>query len=255
MASAAAGSASPDLDERLVEPETRYEMLDGELIYVAPADPPHAERHVQLCALLEAHTGPGFEVACDLLTRTSKVDDFAPDASVYPADPDLTTGRRQLEQLAFEIVSAQSMRVAARKAAKLAARGVRRIFAIDVERSRVLEWAAVPGRWTTLDAAGHIADAALAVALPIVSLIHTVKVDDDLARALVIKRNPVIEAIRADDRAQAKAETLVAILAARGQLDEPRRVGILAERDLARIERWISRAIAGASIGEIFAEP
>src|ERR1043166_8291698 len=123
MAFAVADSALPDIDDRLVEPETRYEMLDGELIYVAPADPPHAERHVQLCALLEAHTGPGFEVACDLLTRTSKVDDFAPDVSVYPAGQHPSTGRRQLEQLAFEVVSAQSIRVATRKAGELAAAG------------------------------------------------------------------------------------------------------------------------------------
>src|ERR1043166_7138000 len=187
MAFAVADSALPDIDDRLVEPETRYEMLDGELIYVAPADPPHAERHVQLCALLEAHTGPVFEVACDLLTRTSKVDDFAPDASVSPAGPDPTTGRRQLEQLAFEIVNAQSVRVATRKAAKLAARGVRRIFAVDVDKLRVLEWSAGTGQWMALAAGGHITDAALAVPLPISSLIHTVKVDDDLARALVVK--------------------------------------------------------------------
>ena len=245
----AASSALPDIDDRLVEPETRYEMLDGELIYVAPADPPHAERHVQLCALLEAHTGPGFEVACDLLTRTSKVDDFAPDVSVYPAGPDPTTGRRQLEQVVFELVSAQAMSVPTRKAAKLAARGVRRIFAIDVTKARALEWSAVEGRWAPLDAAGEITDPALAVPLPIASLIRTLNVDDDIARALVIKRNPVIEAVRA----QAKAETLIALLAARGTLTAAQRERVLAERDVAQLEHWIDRAIAGASVAELLA--
>ena len=38
------------------------------------------------------------------------IDDIAPDVSVYPAGPDPTTGGRQLEQLAFEIVSTQSLR-------------------------------------------------------------------------------------------------------------------------------------------------
>jgi len=271
MASAAAGADVPDIDDRLVEPETRYEMLDGELVYVSPADPPHAERHVQLCVLLEAHASAAFKVACDLLTRTSKVDDFAPDASMYPAARHPSTGRRQLEQLAFEVVSAQSIRVASRKAAKLAARGVRRIFAIDVEKSRALEWSAAQGEWTVLDAAGHISDPALEVPLPIAALIHTVKVDDQMARALVAKRNPVIEAAGAEQRAQGKAEgrregkaegrregkaeTLVAILAARGELDSALRVRILAERDLTRLELWISRAIAGAAIAELFAEP
>jgi Uma2 family endonuclease len=255
----AASSALPDIDDRLVEPETRYEMLDGELIYVAPADPPHAERHVQLCALLEAHTGPGFEVACDLLTRTSKVDDFAPDVSVYPAGPDPTTGRRQLEQVVFELVSAQAMSVPTRKAAKLAARGVRRIFAIDVTKARALEWSAVEGRWAPLDAAGEITDPALAVPLPIASLIRTLKADDDIARALVIKRNPVIEAIRADGVQEGVAgglrRALVALLAARGTLTAVQRDRVLAERDVARLERWIDRAIAGASVAELLVEP
>jgi hypothetical protein len=32
-------------------------------------------------------------------------------------------------------------------------------------------------------------------------------------------------------------------------------MAILAERDLSRLERWIDRAIAGASAAEIFAGP
>jgi Uma2 family endonuclease len=122
---ARAGSDLPAVDDRLVMPETPYEMLDGELVRVSPADPPHAERHFQLCALIEAHTGPAFEAACDLLTRTSRTDDVAPDISIYADAPDPVTGGRQLEQLAFEVVSTQSLADAGRKAAKLAARGVR----------------------------------------------------------------------------------------------------------------------------------
>jgi hypothetical protein len=51
-----AGSELPDIDDRIVEPDTRYEMLDGELVYVSSADPPHGELHVQLAVLIEAHT-------------------------------------------------------------------------------------------------------------------------------------------------------------------------------------------------------
>jgi hypothetical protein len=53
--------------------------------YVAPAAEPHATRHSKLSALLEAHVGDGYEVASDMLTRTSALDDVAPDASVFPA--------------------------------------------------------------------------------------------------------------------------------------------------------------------------
>ncbi|HEU4732482.1 MAG TPA: Uma2 family endonuclease [Kofleriaceae bacterium] len=266
------GSSLPAIDDRLVVPETRYEMHDGELVHVSPADPPHAERHFQLCALIEAHTGASFEAACDLLTRTSQIDDVAPDVSVYPEGPDPVTGGRRIEQLAFEVVSAQSLGGAGRKAAKLAARGVRRVFAIDVERSRALEWSAELGTWSVLDAGGHIADPALEVPLPIEALIHSAKADDAVARALLARRNPVLEAVRAEDRAEGRAEgkaegraegkaegmarAVLAVLYARGvPLDGAEHDRIVAERDPARLERWIVRAVACRSAAALLAEP
>ena len=81
-----------DVDERLVMPETRFEIIDGEVIYVSPADPPHATRHSKLSALLEAYAAPGYEAASDMLTRTSEKGDMAPDGSVYPLAPDPNTG-------------------------------------------------------------------------------------------------------------------------------------------------------------------
>lgn len=250
----------PDLDDRLVEPGTRHEMLDGRLVYVPPADAPHAERQFQLCPLIEAHTGAEFKAACELLTRISRHDDVAPDLSVYPAARDPVTGRRQLEQLAFEVVSTQSLGDAGRKAAKLMARGVRRVFAIDVERSRALEWSEGLATWSMLDAAGHITDPAFAVPLPIAMLIHSARTDDAVARALVAKRNAVIEAIRAEDRAEGRAEgkaqAIIAMLSARGVGVSPvERDRILGERDAARLGRWIARAIECASAAELFLDP
>jgi hypothetical protein len=273
---AGAESGLPDLDDRLVEPGTRHEMLDGELVHVPPADAPHAERQFQLCPLIEAHTGPEFKAACELLTRISRRDDVAPDVSVYPAARDPATGRRQLEQLAFEVVSTQSLGDAGRKAAKLAARGVRRVFAIDVERSRALEWSTALGTWSMLDAAGHITDPAFVVPLPIEMLVRSARTDDAVARALVAKHNAVIEAIRAEDRAESRAEgkaegraegkaegkaeglaeAIVAMLSARGVRTSPgERDRILGERDPARLARWIARAIGCTSVAELLSEP
>jgi hypothetical protein len=267
---AGAGARLPAIDDRLVVPETPYEMHDGELVRVSPADPPHAERHFQLCALIEAHTGEGFEAACDLLTRTSKIDDFAPDVSVYPDTPDPATGGRQIEQLAFEVVSTQTLAAAGRKAAKLARRGVRRVFAINVERSSALEWSAALGTWSVLDPGGSITDPALAVPLPVEAVIHRAKADDAVARALVAKHNPVIEALRAEERAEGRAEgkaegraegkaegraeAIVAVLVARGvALDSGERDRILGERDPARLDRWIAQAVVCASASELLA--
>jgi Uma2 family endonuclease len=256
----------PDVDDRLVEPETPYEILDGELVHVSPADEPHGTLHVQLAALVEAHTGLEFEVACDMLTRTSRIDDIAPDISVFPAARHPDTGRRQLEHLAFEIVSTQSMSYAGRKAAKLRARGVRRVFAIDVERSRVLEWSASLDRWSEITVP-CIEDPTLDVPLPVDVLVTAVKADDAVARALLAKHNPVLQANLsahlaegfaegfAEGRLAGKRDDVIALLGARGvTLDGATRARILAERDPAQLERWIARAATCATAAALFAE-
>ena len=255
----------PGIDDRLVEPEARHEMLDGELVYVSPADHPHARRHAKVIALLEAHASPEFAVGCDQLTRTSEIDDVAPDISVYPDADDPVTGGRQLEQLAFEIVSTESLGHAATKAAKLTARGVRRVFAIDIERSRALEWSPALGTWQRLDPAGYIEDAALALPLPIAAMLHAARADDEIARALVVRHNPVIEAVRAEDRAAAKAEgdqegflrgkaeaVLVVLAARRVAVGDAERVRILSEQDPAQLDRWLAKAAICARSAELF---
>ena len=53
-----------------------------------------------------------------------------------------------------------------------------------------------------------------------------------------------------------KAEAVLAMLDTRGvPLDRDARDQILGERDLARLERWIARAIVCASAAELLAEP
>ncbi len=254
-----AAATLPDLDDRLVASETRYEMLDGELVYVSPADYRHGRRHLQVGNLLEHHVDPAFDVTIDMLTRTSEVDDFAPDVSVIPEAADPTTGRHQLAHLVFEIVSTQTLQSAAVKAGKLAERGVRRVFAIDVERSRVLEWAPALATWSVLDPSGCIVDPALEVSLPIASLISAARTDDAVARALLAKNNPVLAAARAHDHEQGKVDGMIQavlrLLAVRQVvLDDAARARILNEHDLARLERWIERGATCTSAAELFGD-
>src|SRR5512142_1968505 len=181
----------PAVDERLVMPETRYEIEDGRVQYVAPADELHGSRHSKLSALLEAHVTPDFDVAVDMLTRTSETDDFAPDASVFPRARDPNTGMRQLEQLAFEIVSTERLAHTAGKAQKLVNRGVRRVFAIDVERLRALEWSRDLESWQMLASDAAVADIAFIIPLPLDALVSVSTADDAMAKALIAKGNSV----------------------------------------------------------------
>ena len=117
---------TPAVDHHVVRDRERYEIVDGVLFAVSPALEPHARRHSKLGALLEAHAAEGWLVAVDMLTRASERNDFAPDASVYPAARDPQTGGRRLERLAFEIVSSETLAHSGRKAVHLQQRGVAR---------------------------------------------------------------------------------------------------------------------------------
>jgi Uma2 family endonuclease len=198
----------PAVDELLVAPESGYEILHGKVFEVPPAQEPHAERNSKLAALLEAHVTEDFNVAVDLLTRTDELSNFAPDASVYPAARDPETGGRQLEHLAFEVVSTETLGHAATKAVLLVERGVRRVFALDVEGQRVLEWSRKKGAWRKVKAGSVLADPCFAVPLPVDALSVAAKADDAVAAALLAKKNPVLEAAlqRAQIRGEARGE-------------------------------------------------
>ncbi len=242
----------PDIDDRLALPAAGYEIIDGVVRFVPHADPPHTERHHSISALIGAHAHADFKVAIDMLTRTSKIADIAPDVSVFPRAPDPVTGGRALEQLAFEIVSEQSSSVATKKAAKLAGRGVRRVFAIDIWRGRIVEWSRASDPWQVHDVRGQLSDPALAVPLPVSALLEVASIDDEVARALIAKGNPVFETATANAVAKGYAQAVIDILAARRvSVSDEQRARILAEREVARLDEWLRRALVCDSVGEL----
>jgi hypothetical protein len=260
----------PAVDEHIVVPDRGYEIDDGEIVLVPPSLEPHANCHSKLSALLEAHKAAEFDVASDMLTRISEASDRAPDASVYPRARDPRTGGRQLEHLAFEVVSTESLGDAGQKAAGLAGRGVRRVFAIDLKRACVLEWAHERGTWVKLDGAASISDPALVTPLPVRALLREAEADYAVGRALVIKRNPAIEEARQESKVEGRAEgfvegraegyaeglsaAILRVLGSRALVVSPEaRAQILGERDPQRLDRWLAHAATCASAAELLA--
>jgi Uma2 family endonuclease len=269
-----------DVDERLVAPESRFEVEDGRVVYVPPSDEPHGSRHSKLSALLEAHVSEEYNVASDMLTRTSMVDDIAPDASVYPFARHPVSGGRQLEELAFEVVSTERLSHAGKKALKLVTRGVRRVFAIDVERGRGCEWNHSLATWEILAESAVIEDRCFVTPLPIAALLSAAKSDDAVASALLAKRNAVLvqaleeshalgelagisagkaEGILAGKaegilagKADAMSEAVLAVLDARGiLLSSADRDRIAQTRDFTCLSRWLVRAVTCTAISEL----
>jgi Uma2 family endonuclease len=250
----------PPVDARLVAEDCGHEILDGRLVEVPPAHEPHGERHSKINALLEAFVLEDHNVACDMLTRTSKTSDIAPDASVYPRARDPHTGGRQLEVLAFEIVSTQTLADAGGKARSLASRGVRRVFAVDVPHARVFEWSRDADDWQLMPDAGAIDDPCLVQPLPVPALAKAARADDAMAAALLAKRNPVIvealEAGREQGRRAGGVEAARALLRsvaiARGlalttdQLDR-----IDACDEVALLQTWATRAATASRADDV----
>src|SRR5262245_24245394 len=49
----------PPIDERLVRPETRDEVVRGQRVLAMPANPSHADRHCELDFVIRGHVAMG----------------------------------------------------------------------------------------------------------------------------------------------------------------------------------------------------
>jgi hypothetical protein len=141
-------------------------------------------------------------------------------------------------------VSTERLGHAATKARRLVERGVRRVFAIDVERKRALEWSGATDAWEILAPDGAIEDRALALPLPLRPLVEAAKADDAVAQALLVKKNPVIEEALHGARREGKVAALLTILAARGlEVSRKAEKRIRAAKDEATVDAWLRRAV------------
>jgi len=85
---------------------------------------------------------------------------------------------------------------------------VRRVFAILVKQRRVLEWRRDIDNWQTLSDAASIDDRCLVRPLAIRALPDAAAVEDEAARALLMRDNPVIARALAESKAVAEARVL-----------------------------------------------
>jgi Uma2 family endonuclease len=247
----------PAVDDRLVVPEERHEIVGGKLLFVPPAGEPHGTSHFDLSNLLGSRVAPAYRGAVDMLTRTTQTDDHAPDASVYPKERDPETGGRKLEELAFEIVSAQAMSVPTIKARNYVRRGVRRVFCVNIGRRRVLEWSSAKDGWEEMSLDASIVDACFVAPLPVRALIDAALVDDTVAEGLLAKRNRVIERALAasEERGEARGQArgLLRLLAARKiAVSDAAKARILGCSSPELLDQWMERAAVAARVDDIF---
>ncbi len=260
----------PPVDEHLVEPEvTRDEIIEGRRVVAFPAEAPHAIQHGRLEYVLQAHVVPGYVTAVDLLTRFDQKSDFASDVCVCREGVDPQTGKRHLEDLAFEVVSVQREQNVSEKVPRMHRRGVRRIFAIFLKSRQVCEWSPEgQGSWRPLSPASEVEDSCLAKPLAVAALLDAAAADDAVVQALAAKDNPELRRMndaarregeikgRAEGRVEGKAEgiatSILKALEMRGIAVSPEQgQEILRCADLDRLSRWLDRAFSAATADEV----
>jgi hypothetical protein len=266
------GSAAfPPLDQHVVRPETREEMVRGERIHAQPALAPHGDRHFSLDFVLGGHVRAGYVGSTDLLTHVLHGSDFASDTCIRRQGEDETTGERFLEELAFEVVHEQSLGKATERAEDWSHRGVRRIVGIFVKKGTVEEWMPRAKRWRALDLGSVLSDPCLVRPLSVKALLDAAVADDEVARALEAKGNPAILAMKAVSQEQGElrgeqrgeqrgarreaAAAVLAVLASRGLEVTPRvRTTVEGSEDVAQLRRWLARAVTAASADDVIDE-
>jgi hypothetical protein len=252
----------PPLDEHVVRPETREEMVRGERVFAQPALAPHGDRHFKLDYVLGGHVRDGYVGSTDLLTHVLHGSDFASDTCIRREGEDETTGERFLEELAFEVVHEQSLAKATERAEDWSRRGVRRVLGIFVKKGTVEEWQPKSKRWCALDLGGELADPCLVRPLRVRALLDAAAADDEVARALEAKGNPAILAMKAasEQRAEqrvvrAVAAAVLTVLASRGIEVSPRVQAVVeGAEDLAELHRWLVRAATAAHADDVIDE-
>jgi hypothetical protein len=238
-------AAFPRVDDQLVRPETREELVRGRAVVALPAKEPHAERHYELDYLTRGVLAPGYVGATDLLTRAGPKSDFATDTCIRREGIDPATGSRFLEELAFEVVHEQSLRDVTERAEDLSARGVRRIIAIFVKKNEVREWSKDRSDWLVLDPSGALDDRTLAQPIPIRALLDRAEADDVVVRALRAKNNPELATIEAAAAAQVSRKAIEGLCMVLGIPFDSERRAALESLGAAELEALFDQIVAG----------
>lgn len=197
-------TAWPRVDDHLVTPETREELVRGRKMVAVPANPPHGKQHFALDYVLGAHISDGYQGATELLTRVGPDSNFATDTCIFRKGIDPSTGARWLEELAFEIVAEQSMRDITERAEDLSARGVRRLIAIFVKKGEVCEWLPSKGQWRVLGLDSELTDPTLRRPLKVRALLDAAEADNAVVEALKAKGNPRLAELEAASRREGR---------------------------------------------------
>jgi hypothetical protein len=260
----------PRLDDRLVTPEGREEVINGQRVYAAPANPEHGDPHLRIDVVVGTNVKPGYVGSTDMLTRSSAKHDFASDTSVRREGINPLTKERYLEELVIEVVNTQGDKGITDKAVAMTERGVRRVLGVFVRDELVCEWRG--GAWAELPLDSMIEDVALAAPLKVRALLDKAAMGEAAVQGLIARKEPaMLRALtesekRGEERGEKRGEkrgerngelrarraTLRTVAGARGfSLSAAQEARVEACDDAAVLDGWIRRVVTAGSVDEV----
>ncbi len=265
----------PRIDDYVVEPGTNTELFEGEVRECLPANPAHSMQQGAVAILLGAYRARGYLIDIDLLTRQSRMNNFASDVCIRQRGLDPKTGGRYLEELAFEIKATQRPGDLKKRARIMAECGVRRVFAIpvkggdggdDLVAGPLLEWQRERDDWVEHAADAKLVDRCFDRPLPVAALLTAVTDDESLQRAVLTSESPLM--MERDQTLVQRGEkqgelsgvrrSILALLAHNGAIR-----GIDGERARAYVDacddervllRWLTRAGHARDLEAVFGD-
>ena len=246
--------AWPRLDDHLVTPESREEVIDGRRVYAAPANPEHGDPHHRIDVVIGTNLKPGYVGSTDMLTRSAEKQNFATDTSVRREGINPLTQERYLEELAIEIVNTQGDKDITSKAVAMTARGVRRVLGVFVRDGVVCDWR--DGAWVELPADDVIVDPALAAPLKVRALLEQAAMGEAAVQGLIARKEPAMLRALAESELRGRRASLREVAAARGfTLTAAQDACVVACADAATLDRWLRRMVTAASAEAAFEAP
>ena len=247
----------PRLDDRLVTPEGREEVINGHRVYEPPATPEHGDLHLCINAVIATNLKPGYVGSTDMLTRSAAKHDFASDTSVRREGINPLTRERYLEELVIEVVNTQGDKGITDKAVAMTERGVRRVLGVFVRDELVCEWRG--GAWADLPLDSMIEDVALAAPLKVRALLDKAAMGEAAVQGLIARKEPaMLRALTESEQRgekngelRARRATFRTVAGARGfSLSAAQEARVEACDDAGLLDGWIRRVVTAESVDE-----
>lgn len=121
-----------------LDPDAKVELIDGELVEMAPEGVPHVRAKMQLTESLIHRAGPSVRVIVDSTLRLSATNAPDPDLYLYPSSLPLDAVDGASVGLVIEVAQTTLAKDLMAKAGLYARHGVRDYWVVDVATQRII---------------------------------------------------------------------------------------------------------------------